>query len=82
MRLGFVTGCSDPNIQQTIGVIPEVKRLGFDSVWIGAAWGAGVVSCLDFAGACTSKIKQGARIWECLRLKFFGTSKRRRSIPK
>jgi len=62
MRLGLVTGYSGPRMQQTIDLILEAERLGFDSIWTGEAWGSDVVSFLAFVGARTSKIKLGAGI--------------------
>jgi len=62
MRLGLVTGYSGPKMQQTLDVILEAERLGFDSVWTGEAWGSDVISFLAFVGARTSRIKLGAGI--------------------
>lgn len=62
MRLGLVTGYSGPKMQETMEVILEAERLGFDSVWTGEAWGSDVVSFLAFVGARTSTIKLGAGI--------------------
>ena len=62
MRLGLVTGYSGPKMQETMEVILEAERLGFESVWTGEAWGSDVVSFLAFVGARTSKIKLGAGI--------------------
>ena len=62
MRLGLVTGYSGPKMNETMDVILEAERLGFDSVWTGEAWGSDVVSFLAFVGARTSTIKLGAGI--------------------
>jgi F420-dependent oxidoreductase-like protein len=62
MRLGLVTGYSGPRMQQTIDLILEAEKLGFDSIWTGEAWGSDVVTFLAFVGARTSKIKLGAGI--------------------
>ncbi len=62
MRLGLVTGYSGPKMQQTLDIILEAERLGFDSVWTGEAWGSDVISFLAFVGARTSRIKLGAGI--------------------
>jgi F420-dependent oxidoreductase-like protein len=47
---------------ETVDLILEAERLGFDSVWTGEAWGSDVVSFLAFIGARTSTIKLGAGI--------------------
>lgn len=62
MRLGLVTGYSGPKMAETMEVITEAERVGFESVWTGEAWGSDVVSFLAFVGARTSKIKLGAGI--------------------
>jgi len=64
MRLGLVTGYSGPKMEQTIDLILEAERLGFDSVWSGEAWGSDVITFLAFVGARTSKIKLGAGIMQ------------------
>ncbi|MCE2488284.1 MAG: LLM class F420-dependent oxidoreductase, partial [Desulfurellaceae bacterium] len=64
MRLGLVSGYSGPKMNETIEVILEAERLGFDSVWTGEAWGSDVVSFLAFVGARTSTIKLGAGIFQ------------------
>ena len=64
MRLGLVTGYSGPRMPQTMELILEAERLGFDSVWTGEAWGSDVITFLAFVGARTSKIKLGAGIMQ------------------
>ncbi len=64
MRLGLVSGYSGPKMNETMQVILEAERLGFDSVWTGEAWGSDVVSFLAFVGARTSTIKLGAGIFQ------------------
>jgi F420-dependent oxidoreductase-like protein len=64
MRLGLVTGYSGPRMQQTMDLILEAERLGFDSVWSGEAWGSDVITFLAFVGARTSSIKLGAGIMQ------------------
>jgi F420-dependent oxidoreductase-like protein len=64
MRLGLVTGYSGPRMNETIDLILEAERLGFDSVWSGEAWGSDVITFLAFVGARTSKIKLGAGIMQ------------------
>ena len=64
MRLGLVTGYSGPRMPQTIELILEAERLGFDSVWSGEAWGSDVITFLAYVGAKTSKIKLGAGIMQ------------------
>jgi F420-dependent oxidoreductase-like protein len=51
-------------MQQTMDLILEAERLGFDSVWTGEAWGSDVISFLAFVGARTSTIKLGAGIMQ------------------
>jgi F420-dependent oxidoreductase-like protein len=64
MRLGLVTGYSGPRMPQTMDLILEAERLGFDSVWSGEAWGSDVITFLAFVGARTAKIKLGAGIMQ------------------
>jgi F420-dependent oxidoreductase-like protein len=64
MRLGLVTGYSGPRMQNTVDLILEAERLGFDSVWSGEAYGSDVITFLSFVGARTSKIKLGAGIMQ------------------
>jgi F420-dependent oxidoreductase-like protein len=51
-------------MQQTMDLILEAERLGFDSVWSGEAWGSDVITFLAFVGARTSTIKLGAGIMQ------------------
>jgi F420-dependent oxidoreductase-like protein len=51
-------------MQQTMDLILEAERLGFDSVWSGEAWGSDVITFLAFVGARTTKIKLGAGIMQ------------------
>ena len=64
MRLGLVTGYSGPRMNDTINLILEAERLGFDSVWSGEAYGSDVITFLAFVGGRTSKIKLGAGIMQ------------------
>jgi F420-dependent oxidoreductase-like protein len=64
MRLGLVTGYSGPRMQNTIDLVLEAERLGFDSVWSGEAYGSDVITFLAYLGARTSKIKLGAGIMQ------------------
>ena len=64
MRLGLVTGYSGPRMRETMDVILEAERLGFESVWSGEAWGSDVITFLAFVGARTSTIKLGAGIMQ------------------
>lgn len=52
------------HLPQTLELILEAERLGFDSVWSGEAWGSDVITFLAFVGARTSKIKLGAGIMQ------------------
>jgi F420-dependent oxidoreductase-like protein len=49
-------------MKETMDVILEAERLGYESVWTGEAWGSDVITFLSFVGARTSKIKLGAGI--------------------
>ena len=64
MRLGIVSGYSGPRMRETMELILEAERLGYESVWTGEAWGSDVISFLAFVGARTSKIKLGAGIMQ------------------
>ncbi|MGH8012312.1 MAG: LLM class F420-dependent oxidoreductase [Candidatus Binataceae bacterium] len=64
MRLGLVTGYSGPRMNETVKLIQEAERLGFDSVWTGEAYGSDVITFLSWVGALTSKIKLGAGIMQ------------------
>ncbi|MGH7934677.1 MAG: LLM class F420-dependent oxidoreductase [Candidatus Binataceae bacterium] len=64
MRLGLVTGYSGPRMPDTMNLILEAERLGFDSVWSGEAYGSDVITFLAWVGARTSKIKLGAGIMQ------------------
>ncbi|MGH7986859.1 MAG: LLM class F420-dependent oxidoreductase [Candidatus Binataceae bacterium] len=64
MRLGLVTGYSGPRMNETVNLIREAERLGFDSVWTGEAYGSDVITFLSWVGALTSKIKLGAGIMQ------------------
>ena len=64
MRLGFNTGYSGPRMAQTMELILEAERLGYDSVWSGEAYGSDVITFLAWVGARTSKIKLGAGIMQ------------------
>lgn len=64
MRLGLNTGYSGPRMAQTMDLILEAERLGYDSVWSGEAYGSDVITFLAWVGARTSKIKLGAGIMQ------------------
>jgi F420-dependent oxidoreductase-like protein len=64
MKLGLVTGYSGPRMSETVNLIKEAERLGFDSVWTGEAYGSDVITFLSWVGALTSKIKLGAGIMQ------------------
>ncbi len=64
MRLGLNTAYSGPRMGQTMELILEAERLGFDSVWSGEAYGSDVITLLSWIGARTSKIKLGAGIMQ------------------
>jgi F420-dependent oxidoreductase-like protein len=65
MRLGLIAMYpGSQHLPQTMELILEAERLGFDSVWSGEAWGSDVITFLAFVGARTSKIKLGAGIMQ------------------
>jgi F420-dependent oxidoreductase-like protein len=64
MRLGLNTSYSGPRMAQTMELILEAERLGYDSVWSGEAYGSDVITFLSWIGARTSKIKLGAGIMQ------------------
>ncbi len=64
MRLGLVAGYSGPRMAQTMDLILEAERLGYDSIWSGEAWGSDVITYLAWVGARTTKIKLGAGIMQ------------------
>ncbi len=64
MRLGLNTGYSGPRMAQTMELILEAEKLGYDSVWSGEAYGSDVITFLAWIGARTSKIKLGAGIMQ------------------
>lgn len=64
MRLGLFTGYSAAHMDQTMEIIVEAERLGFDSVWSGEAYGSDVITFLAWVGARTTKIKLGAGIMQ------------------
>src|SRR5260370_5888214 len=49
---------------QTMDLIREEERLGYDSIWSGEAWGSDVITYLAWVGARTTKIKLGAGIMQ------------------
>jgi len=64
MRLGLVAGYSGPRMAQTMDLILEAERLGYDSIWSGEAYGSDVITYLAWVGARTTKIKLGAGIMQ------------------
>src|SRR6202167_5176231 len=64
MRLGLNTAYSGPRMPQTMELILEAERLGFDSVWSGEAYGSDVITLLSWIGARTTKIKLGCGIMQ------------------
>jgi len=62
MRLGFLFGASAS--KDTIDLVLEADRLGYDSVWTGEAWGSDAIVPLAWMGALTKKIRLGTGIMQ------------------
>ena len=65
MKLGLQLGYwqSHP-YENTIEVVQEAERLGYDSVWTGEAYGSDVFTTLCWVGAHTSKIRLGTSVMQ------------------
>ena len=57
MRLGLLYGFSHSH--DSLNLVLEAERLGFDSVWTGEAWGSDTIMPLAWVGALTKKIRLG-----------------------
>src|SRR5437868_13695435 len=62
MRLGLLYGFS--NSHESIDIVLEAERLGYDSVWTGEAWGSDSIVPLAWIGALTRKIRLGTAIMQ------------------
>ena len=54
MRLGLLYGFSHSH--DSLNLMLEAERLGYDSVWTGEAWGSDTIVPLAWIGALTKKI--------------------------
>jgi F420-dependent oxidoreductase-like protein len=62
MRLGMLFGFSHSH--DSINLVLEAERLGYDSVWTGEAWGSDTIVPLAWIGALTKKIRLGTGIMQ------------------
>jgi F420-dependent oxidoreductase-like protein len=62
MRLGLSLGYWGARPSDTVPLVQEAERLGFDSVWTAEAYGSDAVTPLAWIGALTSRIKLGTGI--------------------
>lgn len=62
MRLGLVYGFS--HSQDSLSLVLEAERLGYDSVWTSEAWGSDAIVPLAWIGALTSRIRLGTAIMQ------------------
>lgn len=62
MRLGLLYGFSHSH--DSINLVLEAERLGYDSVWTGEAWGSDTIVPLAWLGALTKKIRLGTGIMQ------------------
>jgi F420-dependent oxidoreductase-like protein len=62
MRLGLSLGYWGARPADSVPLVQEAERLGFDSVWCAEAYGSDAVTPLAWIGALTSRIKLGTGI--------------------
>src|SRR6185437_16894179 len=62
MRLGLLYGFSHSH--ESLDLVLEAERLGYDSVWTGEAWGSDTIVPLAWLGALTRKIRLGTAIMQ------------------
>jgi len=62
MRLGLLYGFSHSH--DSLNLVLEAERLGYDSVWTGEAWGSDTIVPLAWVGALTKKIRLGTAIMQ------------------
>ena len=62
MRLGVLYGFSHSH--DSLNLVLEAERLGYDSVWTGEAWGSDTIVPLAWIGALTKKIRLGTAIMQ------------------
>jgi F420-dependent oxidoreductase-like protein len=62
MRLGLALGYWGARPADSLPLVQEAERLGYDSVWCAEAYGSDAVTPLAWIGALTSHIKLGSSI--------------------
>jgi F420-dependent oxidoreductase-like protein len=62
MRLGLLYGFSHSH--ESLDLVLEAERLGYDSVWTGEAWGSDTIVPLAWLAAQTKKIRLGTAIMQ------------------
>ena len=62
MRLGLLYGFSHSH--ESLDLVLEAERLGYDSVWTGEAWGSDTIVPLAWLAAQTRKIRLGTAIMQ------------------
>src|SRR5271168_4081207 len=62
MRLGLLHGFSHSH--DSLNLVLEAERLGYDSVWTGEAWGSDTIVPLAWIAALTRKIRLGTAIMQ------------------
>ncbi len=65
MRLGLLYGFSHSH--ESLDLVLEAERLGYDSVWTGEAWGSDTIVPLAWIGALTKKSVSARRSCRCRR---------------
>ncbi len=67
MRLGLLYGFSHSH--DSLDLVLEAERLGYDSVWTGEAWGSDTIVPLAWIGALTKKSASARRSCRCRRVR-------------
>jgi len=64
MKLGLSLGYWGAGPQDSVALVQEAERLGFDSVWTAEAYGSDAITPLAWLGALTSRIKLGTGVMQ------------------
>ncbi|MGQ0668449.1 MAG: LLM class F420-dependent oxidoreductase [Actinomycetota bacterium] len=64
MRLGLHTGYWGARPVDSVPLVREAERLGFDSVWTAEAWGSDAVTTLTWLAAHTERIGLGTAVMQ------------------
>lgn len=64
MKLGLMLGISGRTIDLPMDGILEAERLGFESAWVGEAWGSDTVSVASWVLARTERLRVGTSIMQ------------------